>query len=382
MIPQDLGIAKSAVTNLIPEKGDRWIAELLEAEDLHPLLKSGIMSADATIRGLFEKRKSSALSWEELADPVREHLYLCCQHAMLGGRAYADSYKTDFTKTAQIFDWDITSDIDQMITGMGFVANKKAADLVHEALMTALPPPIHELSQMMKFEQAKAIARTVMMNVYTKAALRRFHEDGIFMVKRIEMRDKKTCPLCRALNGKQYSVLDLLGRIYPLTEDSHQNCRGSFLPLISLATYSPKKREIPLAVDFKAGESTAKNVPIEIRPWLASFLRKFPEKIEVEFDPTIEDAYSWSEDKITINPGALVDQDAREIVLEAVAENKWDAKKEAFETQYIALINRGLAHPAKSFVTSRELFVNNYVQYRMGQDEDPWSIHWWKTNVG
>lgn len=383
LIPEDLGLGKYALTSeLIPENGDTWLQELLASEDLHPFLKSGIVSADAAFKRLFDERKKSEIPWEEIVEPAKEHITFCCHQAMQGGRAYADSYKRDLTKTAQMFDWDITRDIDEMISGMGLPANKKAAALVHEALTNALPPPIHEISQLMTFESAKAIARTVMMNIYVKAALKRWDEDGITRVKRMEIRDRKTCPLCRALNGKEYVISELLGRVYPLTEDTHPLCRGSMAPVISLASYDPKVRKLPLSVDFKSGPSEAKNVPIELRPWLTSFLRKFPDSLSIEFDPTSESSYSWSEGKIKINPDALVDQDVREIILESVAEQKWDSLEANFKEQYLPLISKGLAHPAKSFTDAKELFVNNFIQYRMGQDQDPWSIQWWKKNTG
>lgn len=381
-MPEDLELDKYAdSTFLIPGKYDSWMNDLMAAEDIHSMLKVGILNSDHILRKLFEQRGSSNIPWEDLVEPMYANLLECGKQAMLGGRSYAISCLPDLTKSAQIFNWDITKDIDEMITGMGIPANKKAARLIHEHLMESLPPPIHELSQMMDFEQAKAIARTVMMNIYVKSALRRWDEDGIIQVRRMEMRDKKTCPICRALNGKLYDISDLLGRIYPLSEDTHPNCRGTFIPIISLATYSPKQRSIPLAVDIQAGKSTATNVPVELQPWLSRFLRQFPDTVDIEFDPRIPEAYSWKASKVKINPDALVDQDVREIILEALSDQLWPKLEEKFKKEYLPLITAGLAHPAKSFTTQEELFANNYIQYRMGQDQDPWSIEWWSRNA-
>lgn len=366
-------------TALIPDL-DPWLSVLCSADDLHPLLKNGVVEMDAILKKAFADRQEAP--WDEISKAIHEKLDLCGYSAMLGGREYASSFVEYHTKTAQLFDWDYRSDIDEMITGMGYPATRKTLDTVYDSLAAGEGPPIHELSKTMKYEQAKNIARTVMLNIYVKASLKRWEEDGISRVKRLEMRDKKTCPICRALNGKEYDIADIIGLVFPLTNDSHPSCRGTFVPLISLATYTPQKRDIPLATDFTAGNNVARNVPIEVRPWLRSFLKSFEGPIEVDFDPTISESYTWDNFSITINPDALIDEDPREIILHAVSDQIWPFYEKEFIDEYIPLIKSGLARPSKSFVSMKELFQNNYKSYRMNQDEDPFSVSWWKDSVG
>lgn len=354
---------------------------LFAADDLHSLLKLGIADMDRLVYGIYQNRDHVEIPWCDLVGPIEAQLYHCGYQAVCGGRQYAESFRTDHTKVAQLLDWNYRKDIEEMITGMGYPASKKAMDIVHEALGGAQAPPIHELNQLMAFEQAKAIARTVMMNIYVKSALRKWQEDGIMRVKRMEMRDKKTCPICKALNGKEYELADLINLVYPLTNDSHPSCRGTFIPLISLETYDPKVREIPLAVDFTVSGNTAKNVPLEVKPWLYSFLRKLKGPISVEFDPTISESYTWGPFEIKINPDAMEDEDVREIILESIAHQIWPTFEDKFIAEYIPLIQSGLAHPSKSFSNSKELFVHNYIAHRMGQDPDPFSNAWWLQNV-
>ena len=378
--PPTIDLEKVAHENLIPA-GDPWLQVLFSADDLHSLLKLGIADMDRLVYGLYRNRDKEGLPWKDLVGPIEAQLYNCGYQAVLGGHQYASSFSVDLTKTAQVLDWDYRRDIEDMISGMGYPASKKTMDIVHASLTGGEAPPIHELNQFMAFEQAKAIARTVMMNIYVKSSLRKWQEDGITTVKRMEMRDKKTCPICKALNGKEYEVDDLVNLVFPLTNDSHPSCRGTFIPIISLDTYDPKVRAIPLAVDLVVNGNTAKNVPIEIKPLLRSFLKRLETPIAVEFDPTISESYTWSPFEVTINPEALEDEDVREIILQTIAEQIWPDFEDKFITEYLPMIQSGLARPAKSFSSNKDLFINNYISHRMGQDPDAFSNAWWKQNV-
>ncbi len=656
---------------------------------------------DRLVYGLYKEREES-LPWWQIVMPIESQLQNCGYKAVCGGHEYADSFTIGFNKTAQMLDWDYRTDIEEMITGLGFPATKKAMDLVHGSLEGGESPPIEALNKLMAYEQAKAIARTVMMNIYVKSALRKWDEDGITRVKRMEVRDKKTCPICKALNGKEYEITDLINLVFPLTNDSHpscllpgtlvsagrrnrnvvggfvapysgpvveivfgdgrrisatvnhmflspegfvragsirqgdqvlarsigkrnigvypdedgepsliedvvgslseasgvppismpsspeylhgdgvfvdgnidiiradgelrsdsqaglldhlneldfasalgtlrylpglspidkmlfaqalaadggvsslrefkatllsdsihsdrigfgsgppvnsslfepsedsylgnseilrdlnrglsgkvslnsgvnimnpspgqskllrssidglntdaerigyvvnafpglvaplevvkvnryafhgrvydlqtestlywaeglisSNCRGTFIPLISLDTYDPKVREIPLAVDFQAGVSRATNVPIEIRPWLRNFLKNLDVPMQVDFDPTMKEAYTWDAFDVSINPSALEDEDPREIVLRVIADQVWPEFEQDFTDEYIPLIKSGLAQPAKSFQNQKELFTNNYISWKMGQDPDAFSNAWWANIMG
>lgn len=355
--------------------------DLFAADDLHSLLKLGIADMDRLVYGLYREREGSA-PWWQIVMPIEAQLQNCGYKAVCGGREYASSFSVGFQKTAQILDWDYRTDIEEMITGMGYPASRKAMDIVHEAMEGGEAPPIHELNQLMAYEQAKAIARTVMMNIYVKSALRKWEEDGITRVKRMEMRDKKTCPICKALNGKEYELGDLVNLMFPLTQDSHENCRGTFIPLISLELYDPKVREIPLAVDFEVGISKATNVPIEIKPWLRNFLKNLDVPMQVTFDPTMKESYKWDGFDVAINPDSLEDEDPREIILQSIADQIWPEFETNFTDEYIPLIKSGLAQPAKSFKTHKELFTNNYMSWKMGQDPDAFSNTWWLKMMG
>jgi SPP1 gp7 family putative phage head morphogenesis protein len=379
-VSPSVDLEKVAAENLIP-RGDRWFTDLCSADDIHSLLKLAVGDMDRLIYGIYQRRNEESMPWHDIVMPVGSQLQHCGYQAVCAGREYASEFSTDHVKTGQALDWDYTVDIDQMISGLGYPATTKTMDIVHQALAGGEAPPVHELSQLIEYDQAKAIARTVMLNIYVKASLRKWDEDGITRVKRLEMRDKKTCPICKALNGKEYEIADIINLVYPLTNDSHPSCRGTFIPLISLDTYDPKQREIPLSVEFSIGNNKATNVPMEVKPWLYSFLKKFNGPIHVDFDPTIKDSYTWAPFEVTINPDALTDEDPREIILYSVADQLWPHFQKKFEVEYVPLIKSGLARPAKSFSTNRELFIQNYTAHRMGQDEDVFSNAWWAENV-
>lgn len=676
------------------------MTDLLSYDDVHELLKMAVTDMDAMVDQIWQDKQDRDLSWGEVSGPFTNEMGRCGQNAAMAGNQYATWFDPELWKEGFDFGWDFRGDIERMSSGLGIPVSRKNLDTLHRALTGGEPIPTHELEQTLGFEKAKAVGRTVMLNIYNKAALRRWAKDGLLRVRRMEMRDRKTCPLCRALHGQEYIIQDLLQRQYPLTEDSHpscllpgslvsvplseivrgfvstysgpvvelvlsdgrrisstvnhmfltpegfvraghlcegdhvvgsplpqknlligpdndnkpapieevirsfsesssvssrsvppspeylhgdgvfvdgeidvigphsqlrgdlkpgilqelaelplhrairalrdlpslslsskllfglacatdggmgslrefkslfltklrhanlvgvggrppglshliqpsehgdfvngeflgdlnggetgpvetdnlvlvgratnldthlgkssvnrgdsdakrlgqvfdafpgqaaplqvvhinrdffhgpvydlqtvsscywangivsSNCRGTFIPVLDMAVYDPERREVPTGMDFEIDGSTAENVPLEVKPWLYSFLRGSPLPMNIRFDESIPEAYTWEGMDVTINPAAIRQEDPREIILHSIADQVWDSVQEKFEGQYIPLIMDGRAAPAKSWSDNKELFINNYTAYRMGQDQFPHSIAWLAKHVG
>jgi SPP1 gp7 family putative phage head morphogenesis protein len=358
------------------------LTDLCSYDDVHELLKMAVIDIETVVDSLWRDKQEGELSWSEIRNPFCSELERCGHSAALAGSQYATWFDPELWKEAFDFGWDFRGDIQKMSAGLGIPVTKQNLSTLHRALTGGEPVPTHELEQTLGYEKAKAVGRTVMLNIYNKAALRRWAKDGLLRVRRMEMRDRKTCPICRALHGQEYLIQDLLARQYPLTEDSHPNCRGTFVPILDTAVYEPEKREVPTGMDFEVGGSTAENVPLEVKPWLYSFLKSTPLPMNVRFDEGLTEAYNWEGFDVAINPSAIRQEDPREIILHAVADQVWDTVKDEFDKSYIPLIMDGEAAPAKSWTNKKELFVNNYIAYRMGQDQFPRSIAWFTEHIG
>jgi SPP1 gp7 family putative phage head morphogenesis protein len=358
------------------------LTDLLSYDDVHELLKHAVIDMDSIVEQIWHEKHGKELPWSEVVGPLTIELERCGQNAALAGGQYATWFDPDLWKEAFDFGWDYRDDIERMSAGLGIPASKRNVNTIHQALTGGEPVPTSELEKTLGFEKAKALGRTVMLNIYNKAALRRWAKDGLLRVRRMEMRDKKTCPICRALHGQEYLIQDLLARQYPLTEDSHPSCRGTFIPILDTAVYAPEKREVPTSMDFEVNGNTAENVPLEVKPWLYTFLKDSPLPMNVKFDDSIPEAYKWDGLDVTIHPSAIRQEDTREIILHAIADQVWTSVQQKFETEYVSLIMDGRAAPAKSWTDNKELFINNYIAYRMGQDQLPHSIDWFARNVG
>ncbi len=358
------------------------MTDLCSYDDVHELLKMAVIDMETAIDRLWKDKKEQGASWADVSIPFSSEVGRCAENAAVAGNQYATWFNPELWKEAFDFGWDFQDDIQKMTAGLGIPVNRKNLDTLHRALTGGEPVPTHELEQTLGYEKAKAVGRTVMLNIYNKAALRRWAKDGLLRVRRMEMRDRKTCPLCRALHGQEYLIQDLLERTYTLTEDSHPSCRGTFIPVLDMAVYDPEKREVPTAMDFEIDGSRAENVPLEVKPWLYSFLKGSPLPMNIVFDENLPEAYTWEGFDVTINPSAIRQEDPREIILHSIADQVWDTVNEKFSEQYIQLIMDGSAAPAKSWITKKELFINNYIAYRMGQDQYPKSIAWFAKHVG
>jgi len=675
------------------------LTDLFSYDDVHELLKSSILDMDNVVQEIHTSKEGGDVSWKEAASPYYEKMCQCGHNAMLAGQQYASWFDPDLSKSAFDFDWDYRSDIDQMAGGLGIPVSKKNVDTLHRALANGEPIPTRELEKDFDYEKAQDVGRTVMLNIYAKAALRRWDGDGIVHCRRIEMRDRKTCPICRSLHGKQYVIREVLNQLYPQSHDTHprcllpgtmvspgghgnilggfvstydgpivelvladgrrlsatinhmlltpegflrarhlrkgdhvlgrplgqwnrtgvpddddkpapieevvgsfaesgsmatmsvpvsaenfhgdgvfmsgnvdivgayselggalnpedfeflskpsfggcldslslsplgmsdklfqalrlatdggmsrlreskslllgelrpadgagvrnrspsdamllqdaihrdfvdaktfsnlkgrlvgvapnhgimvdeptlassslaqppidrisadaerigqvlsffpgevapleiveinqnsfhgpvydlcvgsslywaegivtSNCRGTFLPVLDTATtYKPQRQEFPAGINFTVAGNVAENVPMEIKPWLYTFMRRSPVPLHVKFDDALDAAYEWDGFEVTISPEALKHEDPREIILRSVADQIWPEVQPEF-SEYKNLVKGGHAIPAKSWENDKELFVNNYIAYRMGQDEYPRSVAWLKRVAG
>jgi len=333
-----------------------------------------IEDADAAIDGLFKDVESVPI--EHVFHKTEDIMNLVGLRAYRAGVDYANSFAS-LEKLAFIPDWNYTDDIKKLLGLLQTKPSSFNTNAIHDALMEGSGPPVEKMSQKYGYEQGKSVARTVIMNLYAKSALRKWDEDGIMHVKRIEMEDSVTCGLCRLLNGKEYVIKELLRIPNPLTEESHANCRGGFLPMLAVSTYAPKVRELP-NLDINVKGNTAKRVPTELYQLLQSIMLKARLPFDIEFDNKIKEDYIKKGSTLIINPKTLADEDVREVIYSEEAEDKWSdpmVQKRVVD-EYMPLVRYGFAKASRSFDSPKELFVNNWIAYRLGQapiKDDLWS---------
>jgi SPP1 gp7 family putative phage head morphogenesis protein len=75
--------------------------------------------------------------------------------------------------------------------------------------------------------KVQRIMRTEAVNGFVVAQLQGYREQGIVKVMWNSHHDERTCPKCRALDGKTFEIDDMLanGNRYPISMKSHPNCR-------------------------------------------------------------------------------------------------------------------------------------------------------------
>jgi SPP1 gp7 family putative phage head morphogenesis protein len=278
------------------------------------------------------------------------------------------------TKLSWVPDYNYTDDIKQLVASLDVRPSKLVMNKIHQALEEGSGPPVEELAPKLGYDTAKSVARTVVMNVYAKGMLKQWHEDGIQHCKRLAMEDMKTCPVCRAINGKEYIVRDLLHLINPQSHDTHPSCRCTFIPIISISTYAPKKRPLPISksLSYKGNEAT--NVPIEYYTMLREIFGRTKLPFKIDFDPTHDADYERVGNRLIVNPKTLADEDLREIVYQEQAEMLWPKMEPRVNKEYVPLLEYGFARSAKSWDDPKELFINNFTAYKLGQmDNDLWS---------
>ena len=202
---------------------------------IHPtLLKTAIDDADIFLKQFYGKLDRIPL--EHVLHEAGDMLHKLGLRVFQAGREYANSF-SEMNKLAFVPDWDYTEDINKLLALMKVRPNRFILDEVHKALSEGTAPPVEKFAQKLGYDTGKGVARTLIMEIYIKSALRQWDEDGIKYVKRLAMEDMKTCPTCKALNGRVYSVDDLLQLPNPQSASTHVSCRCTFLPVIDITTY-------------------------------------------------------------------------------------------------------------------------------------------------
>lgn len=173
------------------------------------------------------------------------------------------------------------------------------------------------------------IIRTETVNTHSLIQLQEWFDQGIIEVERVEMNDLKTCTKCRALSypgNNIYLIEDLLqGRIvssngkitsaqYPVSCNSHPQCRGSFRPRPNLSVFEDFTKHVNdfvNAQDIEVGDSKANNVPIEYQAQVEKALNDFGPDYGIKFVPEIVDSNEWKEDRLNFLQHIYSDRDAQ-----------------------------------------------------------------------
>lgn len=87
--------------------------------------------------------------------------------------------------------------------------------------------------------KVQRIMRTEAINGFVLAQLQGYKEQGIVKIQWNSHHDERVCPKCRALDGVQFEIDDMLanGNRYPLTSYSHPNCRCWCTPVVAYVTF-------------------------------------------------------------------------------------------------------------------------------------------------
>jgi SPP1 gp7 family putative phage head morphogenesis protein len=294
--------------------------------------------------------------------------------AYKAGSDYARSF-FPFEKLGWVPEYSYTDDIKKLLASLDVRPSKGVMDEIHKAIEQGSGPPVEKLAPKLGYDTAKAVARTTLMNIFVKGSLIQWHQDGIQHVKRLAVEDNKTCPVCRGLNGKEYAVIDLIDMYNPQSFDTHSNCRCTFIPIISLGSYSPKHgNKMPFVVNIKTGGNEVKDCPIELAGMLQEALQGARLPFKVRFDTSIKADYERRNGELLIHPKTLSDEDIRGLIFSEEAEMLWPDVKDKVVKEYSPMVRQGFARSAKSWDNEHELFINNFVAFRLGQlDNDLWS---------
>ena len=286
------------------------------------------------------------------------------------GREWARQFLPGKEKTAQVrVKLDLSKPVETAIRTIGDRATK---------LM--LGPAGDKIKKSTIVENGRQILRVQVLGTYVKAALAEWQSHGIKHCKRIELDDVKTCPICIHLNSKEYAIDPLLLLDDPLTHDTHQNCRGAFVPIVNdiskvVASYNKE----PVTFDLDTKNVTMRNAPIEYRPWLEQFFKRITAPFEIWFKPDIDHDYSISGGKLLINPQALHDEDPREIITAAMADKVPASVIKKTIKDYKALMELGVVTPPVKTPDEFELFRELYQQYLLNQLDDTMEVLYFKT---
>ena len=293
--------------------------------------------------------------------------------AIGAGKEWAEQFlppEVKLRKEAQtVFNIDLSSMIERVIRNIGDRATKlllgsKGEQITQSDLATKTMP----------------LVRLEVVESYMKSALQTWANRGIKFCKRVELDDIKTCPVCRAINLKEYSIADLLQLDAPLTHDTHEFCRGAFTPIINnisklLEHYHPE----PVTFSMDTKNATIDTMPIEFRPWMEQFTRRINIPFKVKFISDLSVDYKKTKDTLLIRPDALWDEDPREIITKFMADEiPSDLRKQTVK-DYRDMLKLGLVIPPIDTKDDRELFTKLYQQYLLNQLDDAYEVIYFKT---
>jgi len=174
-------------------------------------LTSGVHPAE--IKSILAASKGIAEAGGELK---RSSVLPLVRAAAMAGRHWAQGF-LGLIKTSElrIGSYDYEKDLDGMLQELN--ARPRESDYIKDRLRTG-----QSVKQVLGHN--RTVARTAAMNIYAKAALSEFLEDGLTLCRRMEVHDDRTSPICRVLNGTIHDIRKLLSYTFPLTHDSHPNC--------------------------------------------------------------------------------------------------------------------------------------------------------------
>jgi SPP1 gp7 family putative phage head morphogenesis protein len=315
---------------------------------VHPLaLRSALSSILATV--------------ETPRGPTAKVLRPLIREVAIAGHGWARSFLGGMTKTAfKIGSYDVEEDLDKMLDTLK--ANKAERSYVKTTLPHGGPRIVHGHN--------RTVARTATMNIYCKSSLKEYKEDGLTHVRRMEVHDDRTSPICRVLNGTIHRIDKLLGYDLPQSHDSHPNCRGTFVPFFDVGGYKPIHREIATKINFLKYE----NAPREFEPWLRG-INKHITFSKVIFVPKLQEKAKVEGSILFLN--ILDETDPRDLILEEEAKKVFDPKK---FRELEKMTDAGLIHPEKTHETPLEHFSHLFVAYKLNQLEDPVIYRWFKNN--
>lgn len=323
----------------------------------------------------------------EIIHELRDELRTSATLAMEAGRRWAAAFipPKAMEKAAGYFDWDLDRDIDAIVKTTREQPSPEINRAVHQALLRGHHPNtvVNKLAKTYQIDRARDIARTVMLNIYAKGALREMARHGYEEAIRKEIDDHKVCATCKSIDGKRYLIDRLVDLADPLTHDTHPRCRGTFIPVINPALVkADAKGTVEHTRSFPtANGKIVKNVPNEFTTFLRRFLHKQDLPFHVVFDPSLPVDSRMSEEVLHINPKALTDQDPRELILEAWAHKLWPKYQDRFENEYLLMTKMGLVRPSKTVKTPKDYWLSEFVAYKTNQLEQPFEVLWFKTTV-
>lgn len=314
---------------------------------------------------------NNAKTHKDLVDGALAHV--------MEGRRWGQLFTKYMNKYAAFDNYDY--DIQRVMRAMKTEDDSKVIKLKHR--MVADNEELQRLSSEDKEKELKGKAKVIGHNLYTIGALRVWENEGIKLVRRIEIQDDKICPLCRIKNGELYEVDFLLGKDLPLIHDTHPHCRGSFIPVMGSITKHPgHTAEHEHVATLMMYGCVIEDIPVEYKPFMEKFLKKIaPLPFKVKFDKEVPYDYMMRGEKLIINPRSADHEDPREIIARCKARKVWPHHKAAFEREYGALMKLGLVHPNRASQSWPELFENTYTEFKLNQLDEPYEVLWCKANL-